>query len=89
MAVPLRLYRSPEESLARLRTDADPHELFEEFETAEPTVRIALRDLLPLVAMAQRMKFIWLKDFLDDEVTITEDLHAVLQSFRSVQPTAG
>jgi hypothetical protein len=88
MALPLRLY-APDDSLARLRGDSDPHELFEDYQTPEPTVRVSLRDLLPLVAMAQRMQFIWLKDFLDDEVTITEDLHQVLQSFRGVRPTAG
>jgi len=62
-------------------------ELFD-FEPLEPAVRVRLGDLLPLVAMAQKSNFIWLKDFLDDEVSITEDLHQVLQSFRSCRPTA-
>lgn len=53
-----------------------------------PTVRVRLGDLLPLVAMAHKMKFVWLKDFLDDEVAITDDLHDVLQSFRSFRPVA-
>jgi hypothetical protein len=51
-----------------------------------PTVRIRLRDLLPLVAMAQKNHFIWLKDFLDDEVSISDDLHDVLMAFRSTRP---
>ncbi len=55
---------------------------------AEPTVRIRLGDLLPLMAMAQKMHFIWLKDFLDDEVRISADLHDVLQAFRGVRPSA-
>lgn len=54
----------------------------------DPTVRVQLGDLLPLVAMAQKLNFIWLKDFLDDEVAISEDLHQVLQSFRSCRPSA-
>lgn len=54
----------------------------------EPTVRVRLGDLLPLVAMAQRLNFIWLKDFLDDEVSISDDLHQVLQNFRSCRPSA-
>lgn len=58
-------------------------------ESPAPAVRVRLGDLLPLVAMAQKMRYIWLKDFLDDEVMITEDLHDVLQSFRSSRPTAG
>jgi hypothetical protein len=53
-----------------------------------PQVCVRLGDLLPLVAMAQKMNFLWLKDFLDDEVCITEDLHQVLQSFRSSRPSA-
>ena len=88
MAVPLRLYRSPEDTLPRLRGDSEMDELFDAPAAPEPTVRVSLRDLVPLVAMAQRMQFLWLKDFLDDEIVVTEDLHQVLQSFRSIQPTA-
>ena len=54
----------------------------------EPDVRVRLGDLLPLVSMAQKMNFIWLKDFLDDEVCVTQDLHEVLQSFRSSRPAS-
>ena len=54
----------------------------------EPNVRIRLGDLLPLVAMADKLNFIWLKDFLDDEVAITDDLHEVLQAFRAYRPSA-
>ena len=54
----------------------------------DPSVRVRLGDLLPLVALAQKLNFIWLKDFLDDEVRISEDLHEVLQTFRSCKPTA-
>ena len=44
--------------------------------------------LAPLVAVAQRMNFIWLKDFLDDEVAVSSDLYEVLQAFRSSRPTS-
>jgi len=54
----------------------------------EPPIRIRLGDLLPLVALAQKLHFIWLKDFLDDEVSISTDLHDVLQAFRGVKPCA-
>ncbi len=57
-------------------------------EPLDPSVRVRLGDLLPLVAMAQKLNFIWLKDFLDDEVAISEDLHQVLQTFRSCRPSA-
>jgi len=52
-------------------------------------VRVRLGDLIPLVALAQKLNFIWLKDFLDDEVAITEDLHEILQTFGGSRPAAG
>ena len=75
MGTNLRVFRAPDED--ELQDDAP-----------DPTVRVRLGDLLPLVAMAQKLNFIWLKDFLDDEVCITEDLHQVLQTFRSCRPSA-
>ena len=54
----------------------------------DPMNRGELGDLLPLVAMAQRMNFIWLKDFLDDEVAVSHDLYEVMQAFRSSKPTS-
>ena len=76
MAAQLRVFRAADE----------PFDLFDE--SPEPAVRVRLGDLLPLVAMAQKLNFIWLKDFLDDEVRITEDLHQVLQTFRGCRPSA-
>ena len=73
MVTRLKLFHPPEE-------DVVP--------AAEPDVRVRLGDLLPLVAMAQRMNFIWLKDFLDDEVAITADLYEVLAAFRCTRPSA-
>jgi hypothetical protein len=53
------------------------------------TVRVSLGDLLPLMALAQRHNYLWLRDFLDDEVCITEDLYEVLRSFDCHRPSAG
>ncbi len=75
MGAQLKVYRSADEE-----TDLE--------DMPEPAVRVRLGDLLPLVAFAQRLNFIWLKDFLDDEVTITEDLHQVLQHSRACRPSA-
>jgi hypothetical protein len=73
MAARLRLYKAPEVEVE---------------DRPDPDVRVRLGDLLPLVAMAQRMNFIWLKDFLDDEVAVSHDLYEVLQAFRSNRPTS-
>jgi len=51
----------------------------------EPSVRIGLRDLLPLIAVAKRNNYIWLEDFLDDEVTVTPDLYDVLRAFSNAR----
>jgi hypothetical protein len=52
------------------------------------TVRVSLGDLLPLVALAHRHNYLWLQDFLDDEVSITADLYEVLRAFRCQRPSA-
>jgi len=52
------------------------------------TVRVNLGDLLPLVALAHRNNYLWLQDFLDDQVLITEDLFDVLRAFRATRPSA-
>ena len=74
MSTRLRVYPSPDDDATE--------------DAPEPAVRVRLGDLLPLVAMAQRMNFIWLKDFLDDEVAINHDLYEVMQAFRSSRPTS-
>ena len=73
MVTRLRLYKPPSEE-----TEARP----------DPEVRVRLADLLPVAAMAQRMNFIWLKDFLDDEVMVSHDLYEVMQAFRGSKPSS-
>ena len=49
----------------------------------DPTIHVSLGDLLPLLAHAKRKQYVWLQDFLDDEVAITSDLYDVLCAFSS------
>ncbi|HXG12651.1 MAG TPA: hypothetical protein VNK04_23035 [Gemmataceae bacterium] len=74
MAAHLRVYPSP----------ADPPDA----DLPEPSVRVRLGELLPLVALAHRQNYLWLQDFLDDEVAITADLYEVLRAFRCYRPPA-
>jgi hypothetical protein len=74
MAAFLRVYPSCQEHPA---TEGQP-----------ATVRVTLGDLLPLVALAHRQNYVWLQDFLEDEVVITEDLFEVLGAFRCTRPSA-
>jgi hypothetical protein len=73
MAANLRVY-SPSESVAN--------------EPAYAEVSVRLADLLPLVALAHRKNYLWLQDFLDDEVRISHDLYEVLQAFQETRPSA-
>jgi hypothetical protein len=74
MAVQLRVYPASQEAPGSDRPT--------------PAVGVSLRDLLPLVAMAQRHNYLWLQDFLEDEVRITADLYEILRTFRSYRPSA-
>jgi hypothetical protein len=62
-----------------------PDSLEADFETPDPCIRIRLGDLLPLLAFAKRNNYLWLQDFLDDEVSVTSDLYDVLRSFSLCQ----
>ena len=57
-------------------------------EAPAATVRISLREMLPLIALAQRHNYLWLQDFLEDEVCVTEDLYDILRAFRAYRPSA-
>jgi hypothetical protein len=74
MAAHLRVYPLPKDNFAVAEQ--------------EPSVRVSLGDLLPLVALAHRHNYLWLQDFLDDEVLITSDLYEVLRAFRCHRPSA-
>lgn len=72
--------------VARLRLYNPPAEPAEP--AADPDVRVRLGDLLPVAAAAHRLNYVWLKDFLDDEVVVTHDLYEVMEAFRSSRPTS-
>jgi hypothetical protein len=74
MAAELRVFPAPQEDLL---PDPPP-----------ARVRVRLGDLLPLVALAQQNNYLWLQDFLDDEVSITDDLYEILRAFRCYRPSA-
>lgn len=80
--------RSRRMDMARQLLRVFPDYETEEAQAPEAEVRIRLGELLPLVAMAERMHFVWLQDFLDDEVRVTNDLYEVLQAFRACRPSA-
>lgn len=73
----LRLYSEPEEHPAAV----------EEQET--PVVKVTLGEILPLLADAVSSKRTWLRDFVNDDVSISSDLHEVILAYQHFQrPTA-
>jgi hypothetical protein len=70
----LRVYTTPEEEVVPGVQPA--------------SVRVTLGELIPLLALAHKRHYVWLQDFLDDEVAITPDLYEVLRTFRNYRPSA-
>ena len=47
-------------------------------------VTVRLADLLPLLVEASHKNKAWIKDFRDDDVTISQDLYEVALAYRSM-----
>jgi hypothetical protein len=71
---------------AQLRVYPTSRETAAQADEQGPSVRVSLGELLPLVALAHRKNYVWLKDFLDDEIAVTTDLYEVLRAFQYQRP---
>jgi len=65
------------------RPEAEPHD-----EPHAPAVPIRLTDLYPLLAQAYRDNYVWLRDFEDEQVLVSNDLFEVVRSFTDCRPSA-
>ena len=69
----LRVYTGPQaENCATLGKSAPQVE----------TCTVSLGEILPLLAEAVRSERTWLRDFADDEVTISTDLYEVILAYQ-------
>jgi hypothetical protein len=68
----LRVYYGPQEEAAKGNAT----------ETAHETVTVPLVEVMPLLADAVQSHRTWLRDFADDEVTISMDLYEVLLAYQ-------
>ena len=70
----LRVYHGPQEEATpgRLAGSRAPQD----------TVGVPLGEILPLLADAVRSQRTWLRDFADEEVTISTDLYEVLLAYQ-------
>ena len=69
----LRLFQYPEDE----REDSDG-----------PSVPIQLSDLYPLLAQAYRDNYLWLRDFENDRLLVSNDLYEVIRAFSNCRPSA-
>jgi hypothetical protein len=65
----LRVYFGPEQDCSAVVTEAPK------------MVKVPVGDILPLIADAAQSRRAWLKDFEDDEMTISSDLYEVLLAY--------
>jgi hypothetical protein len=74
MAHQLRIYRGPgEESAAKPVATTAKH---------PSQISVSVGEVLPLLADAVASQRTWLKDFKDDEITISADLYEVLLAYQ-------
>ena len=72
-ATPLRIYYGPPEDAARVNPETD---------AARETVTVSLGEIAPLLADAVQSERTWLRDFEDDELTISMDLYEVILAYQ-------
>ncbi len=70
----LRVYHGPQEDTATAQAEPASH--------ARQSVTVPLVDVLPLLADAVQSERTWLRDFEDDEVTISMDLYEVILAYQ-------
>lgn len=70
----LRIYNGPEVTQAATSLLSAPADT--------SRVRVTLGEIIPLLADAASSGRAWLDDFADDAVTISSDLHEVLEAYR-------
>ena len=70
----LRVYNGPQEEPSTISlAEAQVH---------RDTINVPLMEVLPLLSDAIRSERTWLRDFADDEVTISMDLYEVLLAYQ-------
>lgn len=70
----LRIYNGPPEESAQVN--------LAESTQSRPTVTVPLSEILPMLADAVNSQRTWLRDFEDDEVTISMDLYEVILAYQ-------
>lgn len=70
----LRVYYGPQDESANVNAT--------ETKQSRETVRVPLVEILPLLADAVQSERTWLRDFEDDEISISMDLYEVILAYQ-------
>ena len=54
----------------------------------EATVSVRLGEILPVLRQALKANYVWLRDFEDDEIRLTQDFYDVIRAFQGLRPSA-
>ncbi len=76
----LRVYYGPPDDAAGVQVSRT--------QQSRQTVTVPLVDVLPLLADAVQSERTWLRDFEDDEITISMDLYEVILAYQHYRPSA-
>ncbi len=68
----LRVYYGPQTEARTATSEAE----------VDNTVRVPLSEIFPVLADAVRSERTWLRDFEDDEITISSDLYEVILAYQ-------
>jgi hypothetical protein len=71
---------------ARLRVFPHPEE--EQEEMTSPSMSVRLSELYPLLAQAYRDNYVWLRDFENEQLLVSNDLYEVVRAFSNCRPSA-
>ena len=74
-------------AIARLRLFPQPEDEPRD-EPHAPSIPVRLSELYPLLAQAYRDNYVWLRDFEDDELIVSQDLYEVVRAFSTSRPSA-
>lgn len=74
--------------MATARLRLFPYTEEEQVDAGSTTIPVRLSDLYPLLAQAYRDNYVWLRDFEDDELLVSNDLYEVIRAFSNCRPSA-
>ena len=74
--------------MATARLRLYPHPEDEREDESVPAIPIRLSDLYPLLAQAYRDNYVWLRDFEDEQLMVSNDLYEVVRAFSNCRPSA-